>query len=139
AVARHFLESEKAIARVSGMEIPVSIPAAEGEGDAEVTPLIGSAIRRSLLHDLDNATPQDCLFLFAQFLSERRIIDALIRASRRGVTGVLVLDQNKVDFGNPKLGFPNQLTGPELARRTGFEIRWANIRREEYHNQFMLL
>lgn len=139
AVARHFLETEKAIAAVSGMEVPVSIPTTESSGDAEVTPLMGSDIKRSLLQDLDAATPQDSLYLFAQFLSERRIIDALVRASRRGVPGVLVLDQNKVDFGNPKLGFPNQLTGPELARRTGFEIRWANNDREEYHNQFMLL
>mgnify|MGYP001190341990 CR=1 FL=1 len=139
AVARHFLEAEKAIARVSGLDIPVTIADAESEGDAVVTPLMGADIKRALLCDLAAATPQDFLYLFAQFLSERRVIDALIAASRRGVPGVLVLDQNKVDFGNPKLGFPNQLAGPELARRTGFEIRWANIRREEYHNQFMLL
>lgn len=139
AVARHFLEAEKAIARASGMEIPVEIPAEESSGDAVVTPLMGSDIKRALIQDLDRATPQDYLFLFAQFLSERGMIEALVRASRRGVPGILVLDQSKIDFGNPKSGFPNQLTGPELARRTGFEIRWADIHREEYHNQFMLL
>lgn len=139
AVARHFLEAEKAIARASGMDIPITIPEVKSEGDAEVTPLMGSDIKRAILQDLNAATPQDKIFLFAQFLSERRVVDALVRASRRGVPGVLVLDQNKVDFGNPKLGFPNQLTGPELARRTGFEIRWANSVREEYHNQFLLL
>lgn len=139
-VARQLLEAEKAVARMSGVEIPVEIPeAGEGEGDCEVTPLMGMDIKHALLGDLRRASRGDRLFLFAQFLSERELIEALARASRRGVSGVLVLDQNKVDFGNPKLGYPNQLTGPELASRTGFELRWANIRREEYHNQFMLL
>lgn len=140
AVASHFLEAEKAVASMSGTDIPISISApAETGGDAEVTPLMGAQIKQALVRDLDRATASCRIYLFAQFLSSRDVIEALVRASRRGVQGVLVLDQNKVDFGNPKSGYPNQITAPELARRTGFEIRWANSVHEEYHNQFLLL
>lgn len=139
AVARHYLEAEKAVGRLSGVDVSVSIPESDSDGDTEVTPLMGAQIKEALIQDLDQATPDHRLYLFAQFLSSRDIIEALVRASRRGVRGVLVMDQNKVDFGNPKGGYPNQVTAPELARRTDFEIRWANSPNEEYHNQFMLL
>jgi phosphatidylserine/phosphatidylglycerophosphate/cardiolipin synthase-like enzyme len=138
-VASHFLEAEKALARASGMEIPVQIPSTSTDGDAKVTPLMGDQIKRALLADLNGADSADRLYLFAQFLSNREVIEALVRASQRGVRGTLVLDQNKVNFGQPKNGFPNQLTAPELARRTDLEVRWANTRNEEFHNQFLLL
>lgn len=139
AVARHYLEAEKAVARISGMEIPVELPRERSEGDALVTPLMGDQIKEALLDLIEDATPRDYLFLFTQYLSERDLIEALVQASERGVPGTLVLDQNLVSFGNPKSGFPNQLTGPEMARRTDFEIRWANTHSEEFHNCFTLL
>lgn len=139
AVARHFLEAEKAVAQMSGVEIPVEIPLQSDDGDAEVTPLMGTRIGAAIIRDIDSAQPGDRLTVLAQFLSNREIIEALVRASERGVAGTVVMDQNKVNFGNPKFGYPNQITGPELASRTRFELRWANIQREEYHNQFMLL
>lgn len=139
AIAHHYLEAEKALARASGCEIPVEIPARETDGDALVTPLLGAQIKQAIIDDLEDARPGDRLFLFAQYLSEREVIEALVRASDRGVEGVLVLDQNKMSFGRPRSGFPNQLMGPELKQRTRFEIRWANIEVEEYHNQFIVL
>jgi hypothetical protein len=138
AVASHYLEAERAVARMSGVEIPARIPAREGSGDTVVTPLMGEHIKQAIVRELDAASPRDRLYLFAQFLSERGTIEALVRASRRGVRGTLVLDQSKIDFGAPKSGFPNQVTAPELARRTAFELRWANTRHQEYHNQFLL-
>jgi HKD family nuclease len=139
AVARHYLEAEKALAKMSGMDIPVEIPFERSHGDADVTPLMGDQIKQALLQAIESATPQDYLFLFTQYLAERDLIEALVRASQRGVRGTLVLDPNKVSFGNPKNGFPNQLTGPELARRTDFEIRWANTETEEFHNSITIV
>lgn len=138
-VARHVLEAEKAVAALCGMQIPVSIPRRPDGGEARVTPLMGSHIKSALIDAIDRAGPSDYLFMFTQYLSDRELIEALIRASNRGLPGTLVLDQNKVSFGNPKFGFPNQLTAPELARRTRFEIRWANTDQEEFHNVFTLI
>lgn len=139
AVARHYLEVEKAVARASDCEIPVTIPSRATDGDVLVTPLLGKHIKNAIIDDIDNIRAGERLFLFAQFLSERELIEALVRASDRGVVGILVLDQNKVSFGSPKGGFPNQVIGPEIKRRTRFEIRWANTEVEEYHNQFILI
>lgn len=141
-VARHYLAAEKGVARISGIEIPVQIAASaerEREGDALVTPLHGAWIKRAIIQDLDCLAAGDRLWVCAQFLSHREVIEALVAASRRGVHGTIVLDQNKVSFGNPKNGFPNQLTGPEIVRRTNFTLRWANTEKEEYHNQFIFI
>jgi phosphatidylserine/phosphatidylglycerophosphate/cardiolipin synthase-like enzyme len=140
AVARHYLEAEKALAHASGHEIPVWISDhGSGSGDALVEPLLGDRIKQALLGDIAHSTPDDHLYVFAQFLSDRDLIESLVAASSRGVSGCVVLDQNKVSFGTPKRGFPNQVLAPELARRTRFAIRWANTENEEYHNQFVLV
>src|SRR5690606_23745331 len=127
-VARHFLEAEKAVARISGLEIPVELPLERSEGDARVTPLMGNQIKEALLEVIENATPRDYLFLFTQYLSERDLIEALVRASERGATSTLAIDQILVSYGNPRSAFPNQLTPPETARRTRSEFRWATAR-----------
>lgn len=141
AVARHFLQAEKALASMSGCDIPLDIPEGEGDScaDAEVEPLMGMQIKAAILEDLNQASRGDTLHLFSLMLSDRDVIDALIRASARGVRGTLVLDQSRISFGNPKNGFPNQITGLELFRKTDFEVRWANSGRYEYHNKFILL
>ena len=74
------------------------------------------------------------------FLADRDVIEALIAASRRGVQTTVILDQNKISFGNPKAGFPNQVVANELLRRAPeMQVRWGNTRDEEFHNKFILL
>lgn len=141
-VARHFLEAEKAVARMSGRAVPLSIPEAEpeiGAPSADVTPLMGSQIKRALLQDVATAGEGDELFVFVLFLSDRDVIEALIRASRRGVAVGLVLDENRVSFGSKKSGFPNQIVAAELARKADLTIRWANTEQEEFHSKLIIL
>ena len=116
-VARHFLEAEKAVARMSGCEVPFSIPdepSSDG-GEALVTPLMGSQIKRAILRDLRAAGPGDRLYVFTFFLAERDVIRALVEADRRGARITLVLDPNRVSFGEEKHGLPNQSVASELA------------------------
>ena len=142
-VAHHVLEAEKALAHASGVDIPIRISApkkaSSKPGNAQVTPLMGRQIRAAILKDLNEATSADRLYILCQYLSSRKMIDALIRASRRGVRGTLVLDRSKISFGSPKRGYPNQMTGVELMQKTQFEVRWANSGGHEYHNQFIFL
>lgn len=140
-VASHFLRAEKALARMSGCDIPVDISEGKSDSlaDTEVQPLMGMQIKDAILDDLNQATAQDKLYLFCHILSDRDVIDSLKRASARGVRGVLVFDQSKISFGNPKHGFPNQITGLELFRATDFEIRWANSGKYEFHNKFIFI
>jgi cardiolipin synthase len=138
-VARHFLEAEKALARVSGCEIDVEIEPTEARGDVWVTPLMGEQIKAQVIADLEAAQPGDEVTIIMLFLSERDVIEALVRASRRGVKITVMLDQNKVSFGEEKRGYPNQFVVPELARRTDIELRWGNTDNEEFHTKFMLI
>jgi HKD family nuclease len=141
AVANHYLEAERAVARMSGGDIPVKIQnlQSEGEPDSEVTPLMGSQIAESLIADLNSAKPGDRLWVINQFIAHRGFIDALVNASNRGVETVVVLDQNKMSFGKPKKGYPNQYVAQELSSRANLTLRWANTKKEENHNKFMLL
>lgn len=143
AVARHFLAAERAVARMSGCNVPVEIPAAPAggapsAGDAEVTPLMGAQIKASVLQDLRGAREGDALYVYMLFLSDRDVIRAIKRAARRGVRTTVVLDRNRVSFGQPKNGFPNQFVAAELARAPGVEVRWANTRGEEFHTKLLI-
>ena len=144
AVARHFLEAEKAVAQMSGCQIPLCLPeedSAEASASrmAEVTPLMGSQIKEAILEDLHAATAGDELFVIMLFLSDRDIIDGLIRACLRGVSITLILDRNNVSFGSKKHGFPNHLVAAELAEKSDIHLRWANTQQEETHTKFILL
>lgn len=147
AVAMHFFEAEKAVARMSACEVPFSMPefedssVGERESDemAEVTPLMGTHIKKVLLDDLSSADAGDELSVFALFLGERDVIDSLVRAARRGVAIRILLDPNLVSFGEKKDGFPNQIVAAELSRRANVAIRWANVERDEYHTKLVVI
>lgn len=143
AVARHFLEAERAVARMSGCDLPVTIPAEAArdaaEGDATVTPLMGRAIKAHLLADLRGAEAGDEVFLLVLFLSDRDVVEALIAASDRGAHVTAVLDANEVTFGEEKKGFPNQLVAAEIARRSGATVRMANTEGEEFHTKMAVI
>lgn len=137
-VARHFVEAERAVAEVSGCQIPALVPPCEDRGDARVTPLLGADIRRAVLADLAAVGAGDRVWVLMLFLAERRVIRALIAAARRGAEIRVVLDQNRVSFGEKKSGFPNQYVAPELVRE-GIKVRWANSPNEEFHSKLMLI
>lgn len=142
AVAYHYLEAERAVARMSGCPVPEPISTTAkraGRGDAEVTPLMGNQIATSLVADVEQAQPGDRLWVCTQFLSHRRLIEALLAASRRGVQTTIILDQNKINFGERKRGFPNQYVAQELVKQGHLALRWANTLEEENHNKLLLL
>jgi cardiolipin synthase A/B len=139
AVARHFLEAEKAVARMSGCTIEVDLPEVPSDGDALVTPLMGDQIKRSILNDLRSAGRGDLVYVMTLYLSERDVIDAMVDASRRGAEMVVVLDQNLISFGEKKLGFPNQVVAAELERRSRIDVQWGNSGEDEFHPKQLLL
>jgi hypothetical protein len=139
AVAAHYLEAEKAVARMSACEIPVDFPCQETSGDAMATPLMGDQIKKAIVADLRARDAGDALYIFVLFLSDRDIIAALIEAARRGAEVDLILDQNRISFGNPKSGFPSQIVAAELTTRSHMVVRWANTHEEEFHSKYILI
>lgn len=139
AIARHFLEAEKAVAAMSGLAIPEDIPPARENGDCLLTPLMGSRIKAAALRDIESAGPGDELSVLMLFLAERELIEALVAAARRGVKVRLFLDANRISFGSRKGGFPNQFFAAEMQRRADIEIRWGNLRLEEFHSKMLFI
>ena len=139
-VARHFLASEKAVAHLADMVIPCEVePGPEPEGEAWLTPLMGTCIKRAVLSDLRAAEAGDELFLFMLFLADRDVLRELKEAALRGVRVSLLLDQSRRSFGSEKRGFPNHFAAAELAPYPNVRIRWGNTRLEEFHTKLCVL
>lgn len=138
ALARHLLSAERSVARMSGCDIPETIPASREDGDARVTALMGKHIKRSLLADMGAAGAGDRLHVHMYFLAERETIRSIKEAHRRGVDVRMVLHDNRYSFGQPKHGNPNQSVAWELAR-SGIEVRFANAQDQELHQKLVVI
>jgi PLD-like domain len=93
-------------------------PEGRGVGSVDARYLTEGAIRAALLEGLAAAGDGDRVSLSARALSDRRLIDALLRAAARGARLQVLLDPAAV---------PNAVVAAELAREGGgrIEVRWA--------------
>lgn len=137
-LARSVLESELKIARASGWTQELKIPAGPpststtGMNAAFVTE---ASIARHLLRAIDASVHGGRIGLGMFYLSDRSVIDALLRAAARGVDVRLILDPNKDAFGRQKDGVPNRPVATELVRRSegAIQVRWYQTTGEQFH------
>ena len=109
--------------------------ASAATGDSRATVLTEGAIRDALIETLDSTKPGDSVDIAQFYFSERRVIDALIAASRRGVAVRVVLDPNKDAFGFEKSGLPNREVASELIASSdgAIKLRWYRTHGEQFH------
>ena len=69
------------------------------------------------------------------YLSERGVIEALLRAARRGAAVRVLLDPNKDAFGFEKSGLPNRQVASELVAASdgAVKVRWYRTHGEQFH------
>ena len=74
------------------------------------------------------------------YLSDRDIIKALIKASKRGVGIQMILDVNKEAFGKEKPGIPNKPVAHELISKSNdrIQVKWAVSHGEQFHAKYTL-
>jgi hypothetical protein len=143
---RPLLVSELAIAGWSGWRGAARFEPFRAAPAATVTPapavdatrarvLTEGAIRDSLVATLDSTGTGDSVDIAQFYFSERRVIEALIAASRRGVAVRVILDPNKDAFGFEKSGLPNREVASELiaASDGGIKLRWYRTHGEQFH------
>lgn len=132
------LASENAVLGLSGRDAvnPGIDPPCEA-GDATVQVLTERAIKTAALGVIDECPAGGILRIAMFYLSDRDVIDALLRARRRQVGIRLLLDPNKDAFGNPKFGIPNRAVAEELFR-AGLEVRWAHTHGEQCHIKMLM-
>ena len=94
------------------------------------------AIRDEIVRQLARTGQDTRIDLALFYLSERRVIEALVDASARGARVRLLLDANRDAFGRSKTGVPNRPVAAELVQ-AGCEVRWAATDGEQFHSKVM--
>jgi hypothetical protein len=159
---RALLDSELAIAGFSGWQgepelraaIDIAQHAGAGvDGNATLTAIGGDpstaapsathhvsiategAIRTALLEAMNTAGPGDEVDIAQFYLSERKMIGALLAAADRGASIRILLDPNKDAFGREQSGLPNRPVASELVAASdgAIKLRWYRTHGEQFH------
>lgn len=146
APALQMVESELGIARFSGWKGHVyaaspAEPAVDPREAVRVEFITEQAIRAHLLKSLDATRNGDTVRIATFYLADRKVIDALLNAAKRGVVVRLILDPNKDAFGRRKDGVPNRPVANELVTRSAntIEVRWYRTHGEQFHTKLALI
>jgi phosphatidylserine/phosphatidylglycerophosphate/cardiolipin synthase-like enzyme len=147
APALQMVESELAIARFSGW--PGHIYASSPNAPANVDPQDGinvsfiteQGIRDHLVKALDATRNGDFVRIATFYLSDRKVINSLLKAADRGVGVRVILDPNKDAFGRQKDGVPNRPVANELVTKSDqkIEVRWYRTHGEQFHTKLALV
>jgi len=134
------LKTELSVGMMSQANMP-AIVAGDFQADIsqpQVQVLTEKAIYDATLDLIDSAKKAGTEIDIAMFyLSERKIIKALIAAHERGVKVRVLLDPNKDAFGRTKNGIPNRPVASEL-HDAGIDVRWCNTQGEQCHSKMIL-
>jgi hypothetical protein len=142
---RPLLASELAIAGFSGWNgdarsfaaaaPPAATPAGATSAATRAAVVTEGAIRELLLQKLAATGKGDFIDIAMFYLSERRVIDALLAATRRGAAVRVLLDPNKDAFGFEKSGIPNRQVASELIASSdgALRLRWFRTHGEQFH------
>ncbi len=142
---RPLLTSELAIASFSGLpntayqQFAVAAQPGAGTISAAATTraaiVTEGAIHEQLLQRLAATGAGDAIDIAMFYLSDRPVIEALLRAARRGAALRVLLDPNKDAFGFEKSGIPNRQVAAELiaASDGAIRLRWFRTHGEQFH------
>lgn len=134
------LQTEQAVGAMSKANLPAVITGEfeEAKTLAQVQVLTEGAIYQAVLDSIKSSQKAGVEIDIAMFyLSERRIIQELIAAHKRGVKIRVLLDPNKDAFGRTKNGIPNRPVAAEL-NNAGIDVRWCNTQGEQCHSKMLL-
>ncbi|WP_347453112.1 phospholipase D family protein [Acinetobacter thermotolerans] len=137
--ALDLLQTEQSVGMMSGANMPAVIAgefeAAKTEPQAQV--LTEKGIYDATLNLINTAKKGDHIDLAVFYLSERKIVKALLAAHERGVQLRILLDPNKDAFGRQKNGVPNRQVAHEL-HQAGIDVRWCNTQGEQCHSKIII-
>lgn len=147
------LDSEMEVARFSGWQGVIAVepsrvaPPANDSMQLEAGQIVRTqvltegAIRDSVVEHIDAAVRGESIDIAMFYISDRKVIDALLDAADRGVTVRLILDPNKDAFGHEKNGIPNRPVASELvaASNGAIHVRWYRTHGEQFHTKLVMV
>jgi phosphatidylserine/phosphatidylglycerophosphate/cardiolipin synthase-like enzyme len=98
------------------------------------------AVRNELILQFKHAVSGTQIDIGMFYFSDRKVIEALKGAIKRGAFTRILLDANCDAFGSEKNGMPNRTVAAELMELSeayGVEIRWAATNGEQFHGKFL--
>jgi len=150
--ASDLLLSELDVARFSGWDGVIAVDPVRAAGPDDTSALTSGhnvrvqiltegAIRAATLERINSAVHGESVDFAMFYLSDRKIIDALLAAARRGVKVRLILDPNKDAFGHEKSGIPNRPVASELAAASdgAIHVRWYRTHGEQFHTKLVMV
>ncbi|MAG40147.1 phospholipase [Candidatus Pacearchaeota archaeon] len=110
-------------------------------GNIQVQLLTEEKIRDSLLEEIGDSAEGDKIEMIMFYLSDRKIVNALLEASERGVEIELILDPNKDAFAREKSGIPNRQVAWELVKKSDgkINVRWYDTNGEQQHSKIVVI
>ncbi len=87
-----------------------------------------------MLDAIDGTRNGDAVRIAMFYLSDRKIVESLLRAAgERNVIVQLILDPNRDAFGRSKDGVPNRPVANELVTKSGgnVQVRWYRTHGEQ--------
>jgi phosphatidylserine/phosphatidylglycerophosphate/cardiolipin synthase-like enzyme len=156
-VLESLLESELAIAGLSGWNGTFKVPAtrapdaAESSGASEsalfagksarVQTLTEGTIQDAILEHIGATGKGDSIDIAMFYVSGRAVIESLLAASRRGVGVRVILDPNKDAYGHTTSGLPNQPAASELVSESdgAIHVRWYRTHGEQFNTRLVMV
>ena len=146
-LAQYIINSEMAVARFSGWKghvysaAPIEPAPTMPNDPVQLQFLTEEAIRTHLLGAIDTTRNGDAVSIATFYLSDRKVVKALLRSAARGVQVRLILDPNRDAFGRQKDGVPNRPVAAELVERSGekIQVRWYRTHGEQFHTKLALV
>lgn len=146
-LVQYLIDSEMAVARFSGWKGHVYASTSTKPAQQMLDPpvqlafLTEEAIRKHLLDAIDTTRTGDSINIATFYISDRKIVGALLRAASRDVTVRLILDPNRDAFGRQKDGVPNRPVASELVTDSDekIQVRWYRTHGEQFHTKLALI
>lgn len=140
-IIHDIVETEQAVINYSGGETVIDHEdkVDSTEGDIAVQYLTEGKILDGIIEELDQAGKEDTIWLGMFYIANREVIDALHAATDRGAKAKLILDPNKVAFGNNKTGLPNLPVASEMIKDDNLDIRWYEAEEDQYHTKLLYI
>lgn len=146
-LAQHIVDSEMSVARFSGWKghVYASTPSQPAQQmldpPVQLTFLTEEAIRSHLVGAIDTTRQGDAISIATFYISDRKVVGALLRAASRNVTVRLILDPNRDAFGRQKDGVPNRPVAAELVTDSDekIQVRWYRTHGEQFHTKLALI
>jgi phosphatidylserine/phosphatidylglycerophosphate/cardiolipin synthase-like enzyme len=147
------LASEMEVARFSGWKGVIAVepariaPLTNDSLKLEAGQIVRSqvitegAIRDAVVEHIEAAVRGEFIAIAMFYISDRKVIDALVEAADRGVNVRLILDPNKDAFGYEKNGIPNRPVASELvaASNGAIHVRWYRTHGEQFHTKLVMV